>query len=333
MSNVIISRNNIQLVKNNNPKPIPKNIKVIIQQNKSLDISKQVSKNIAAQQQQRTIKQPTIITSPSIRPQTAAISNKKPSNRVSPQSKMVVDRVVKKKNGAKLQYVSHDISDASKEKIRKLRNRGVGRVLVIIANGPSINQVELGKLRGLPGIDTLSINKPDMRIWPTTYWAFCDPSQYTAHAQLWDSYNGIIINTTGISQQKESSLQIRHIGGPGFSTDLTKGFHIGRSTTYANMQTALWMGYDKIYIFGIDMCEVDGQLHFYGVNPAVPPDKRKERFLKESQFYAQAAEWLDDQTRSKFVFCSSYNTWAFVDKFCRLDHKIAVDHIINNHCR
>lgn len=329
MNHIVVSKNNIQLTKHRNPSPISKNIRVVVQQNKAINVTQHVQQNI----QKQAVKTPTVIITPSVKPPSRQVSTKQSVPKIQKHQNLVVNKVIKKKNGARLQYVSHDISEDSKNKIRKLYDIGRGRILVIIANGPSINQVDIGKLRGLPRIDTMSINKPDPRIWPTTYWAFCDPSQYNAHVDLWNDYTGTIINSTGVSQQKENSLQIRNIGGPGFSRDIVKGFHIGRSTTYANMQTALWMGYDKIYIFGVDMCEVDGMLHFYGVNPAVAPDMRKSRFQKESEFYAQAAEWLEDEARSKFVFCSSYNPWGFVDKYCKLDHKIAIDHIINNHCK
>ncbi len=329
MNHIVVSKNNIQLTKYRNPSPVTKSVKVVVQQNKAINVTQHVSKNIVSSQRVRA--QPTIVVAPSVKVPTNQVSNKQ-SARIIPKRSVAVNKAVKKKN-TKLQYISQDISNESKEKIKKLYGRGNGRILVIIANGPSINQIDLGRLRGLPKVDTLSINKPDMRIWPTTYWAFCDPSQYNAHVGLWNDYSGIILNSTAISHQKENSLQIRNIGGPGFSKDLLKGFHVGRSTTYANMQTALWMGYDKVYIFGIDMCEVDGQLHFYGVNPAVEPSVRNGRFQKEAEFYAHAAELLNDSERSKFVFCSSYNPWGFVDKYCKLDHKIAIDYIINNHCK
>ena len=32
--------------------------------------------------------------------------------------------------------------------------------------------------------------------------------------------------------------------------------------------------------------------------------------------------------RKKFVFCSEYNPWPFVKEFERMDHRKAVDHIL-----
>jgi hypothetical protein len=96
------------------------------------------------------------------------------------------------------------------------------------------------------------------------------------------------------------------------------------------MQTAFWMNYDKIYIFGCDMSKSADlkQLHFYGTNPDVKPSIRVQRFEREAEHYLVGAKQLTPQERKKFVFCSSYNKWPFVDHFEKLDHNIAVEHIL-----
>jgi hypothetical protein len=121
---------------------------------------------------------------------------------------------------------------------------------------------------------------------------------------------------------------IRNLSGTGFSKDLVKGFYIGRSTTYANMQTALWMNYPKVFIFGCDMAAVDGKLHYYGQNPDVGNANRIERFKQEGDSYEYAAKNLTQEERERFTFCSNYNKYGFIDKFSRLDHTVAVDKIL-----
>lgn len=217
------------------------------------------------------------------------------------------------------------------DQIRRLRGKGNGRILVMIGNGPSITEVELELLKDHPNIDIMSINKPDPRIWPTTYWAFCDLSQYNRHKEIWDKYDGIIINSTAIHQSKTNSIHIKSIQGKGFSRDLVNGYNIGRSTVYANMQTALWMGYDHIYLFGVDMNPngLNGKLWFYGNNPDAPAVMRKDRFKMEAEYYSHAASILTPDERAKYTFCSSYNPWDFVDKFgSHWDHHTAVDRIL-----
>jgi len=216
------------------------------------------------------------------------------------------------------------------DKVRGLKDIGVGRVLVIVACGPSILQADLSKLKGHPRIDTMSINKPDKRVWPTTYWVFCDNSQYRRNRESWDTYRGKIINPPSIKASHPNQIMVRNLGGKGFSRNLLNGFHIGRSTTFANMQTALWMNYDKIYIFGCDMTDIDGKMHYYGKNPDVADENRKKRFADEAGYYMMAADSMNEVERAKFVFCSSYNPWPFIKKFSRLDQKKAVEHILAN---
>lgn len=230
----------------------------------------------------------------------------------------------------KVKYTNRDITPDSLTKIKQLKNYGVDKILVIIGNGPSINEVPLEQLKDHINIHTLSINKPDERIWPTTHWAFFDQSQMRRHEDLWNGYNGLIFNSTGIKKQKASSLQVKNLGGRGFSRDLTKGLHIGRSSVFAAMQIGYWLNYNHIYIFGCDMnpAGLNGKLHFYGTNPDVNPDVRKERFKKESEYYDYAADVLNETERKKFTFCSSENPWGFVNRFNKMDHKIAVAEIV-----
>jgi hypothetical protein len=215
------------------------------------------------------------------------------------------------------------------DKIRGLRGCGHGRILIILACGPSINQID--NLEGLtrhPKIDIMCINKPEPRAWPSTYWIFCDQSQYNRNQDHWASYKGTIINAASVRATHPNQILIRTIAGKGFSRDISKGFHIGRSTTYTAMQVALYMGYDRIYVLGCDMGEVDGQMHRYGQNPDVSNENRKKRFDKEAEHFMWGTKSLKDHEKQKFVICSSYNTYDFADHYDRLDQREAVDAIL-----
>lgn len=243
-----------------------------------------------------------------------------------------------KNKPTKVKFLTRDIDENSKAKIKQLKDIGRSRILVIVGNGPSINEIKLEEVKNLEGVDFLSINKPDSRLWPTKYWAFFDASQLRRHEELWNSYTGVMFNSTAIRKSKENSLQVKNLGGKGFSSDLMKGLHIGRSSVYAAMQIALWMNYNHVYIIGCDMDPngINGKLHFYGTNPDVNPDIRKDRFKKEAEYYDFAANALNAEERSRFTFCSSYNNWSFVNKFGKIDHKNfndAIKHKIQIICK
>lgn len=222
-----------------------------------------------------------------------------------------------------VRYQTRDPLPGSLERTKAIQGMGRGKVLIIIGNGPSISEAPLDQLVGVPNIEIMSVNRPDERIWPTTYWSFFDLSQMRRHEKLWENYEGYIFNSTAIRRQKAKSIQFKNIMGQGWSRDLTKGIHIGRSSVYASMQIAMWMQFAHVYVFGCDMNPdgINGQLHFYGVNPDVEPNIRAQRFLKESEFYVNAAEVLTEEERAKFTFATDYNPWDFVHKYNQMSHK------------
>lgn len=216
--------------------------------------------------------------------------------------------------------------------IQRLKGVGKGRILIIVGNGPSINEAPLERLKNVEPIDIMSINKPDKRLWPTKWWAFCDQSQYLRHPDQWQNTGVYVITATAVraSDRKENRTIVKAKSGKGFSKDLTQGYHIARSSCYANMQTAYYMDYDKVFLFGVDMNPNVKVTQFYGNNPDVAPEIRKDRFKHEAESYQWAAENLSADERKRFIFCSSVNPWAFVNAFGdgKLDHKTAVDVIL-----
>lgn len=251
---------------------------------------------------------------------------------VSPSSKQLSIPTIINKNRNQVQRTAiarTKIPIGSEDvKVQKLKDTGKGRILVMVAPGPSILEADLGKLKDHPFIDIMCINKPQTPVWPSKYWAFCDHTQYLRNEDAWQSYEGIILNSPNVTARKANQIVIKTKQGKGFSKDLSTGYYIGRSSTYANMQVAYYMNYDIIYIFGLDMTEVGGKLHSYGVNPDVSPENRKARFSAEAEHYLFAGQNLPEEIRMKFIICSTYNPFSFVDYFKRLDQKIAVDLII-----
>lgn len=252
---------------------------------------------------------------------------KKPNKLIQKYASQKIDKPIRILDGSNVPYSKY------KNKLLKLKNIGEGRILIMIACGPSVLEAPLELLKDKDKIDFMVLNKPygfdnigkeeHSFIWPSKYWSFCDQSQYNRNQKAWDTYQGIIINSPGVRQRKNNQIMIKNLPGNGFSKNIIKGYHIGRSTTYANMQVAYWMNYDRIYIFGLDMTDVNGKLHSYGVNPDVSPKNRKARFKNEAEFYGQATNILNKQELSKFIICSSYNPWDFMKKFRRLDQKKA----------
>jgi hypothetical protein len=225
-----------------------------------------------------------------------------------------------------------------REKVRALRNAGAGRILVVVASGPSVNEVDLTPLKEHALVDTLSINTPHPALNPTTYWAFCDDDVYDRDPELFHTYPGVILNSWNVRAARpevlnaENQVLIPYVDEMSlpFSRNLLQGYVLGKSTTYASLQTALWMNYDKVFVFGCDMCRPPGakHLHFQGGLHEMEPGEREERFALEAEHYLLAARHLTPTERSKFIFCSAYNPWPFLRYFGHLDHREAVEHVL-----
>jgi len=284
-------------------------------------------KNLSAQKppQAQTPKTPA---KPQPQPQ-PQIANRQPSpNLAVSRQQLLKNRRRSKKT--EVRQITRDIDPESHAKILAIKNRGRRKILVIVGNGPSITEAELERLVGNPAIEILSVNTPDPRLWPSHYWSFFDLSQFRRHESLWAGYNGLVFNSTAIKRQKPNSMQFKNHSGKGWSRDLAQHIFIGKSSVFASMQIAAWMGHEHVYVFGCDMSPegLNGRLHFYGNNPDVKPDIRAERFLKEASYYDQAADLMSPDERAKFTFCSAYNRHGFVDKFNRLDHRRAVEVVL-----
>jgi hypothetical protein len=305
----------------------------------------QTTKNIPPTisiQPKRAVKVPTIHTKAAVvvrppppkitRPGVAKAAQPKPKGISAPRAS-VVRPVVRKRTltttrPSHLRKAHDQLLHKHSDKIRALRGSGQGRILVILACGPSVNQVPVEGLNSHPKIDIMCINKPEPRVWPSKFWIFCDQSQYKRNEDYWGAYHGTIINASSVRASHPNQIMVRTIAGKGFSRDMTKGFHIGRSTTYTSMQFSLYMGYNKIYIFGCDMGEVDGQMHRYGQNPDVSNQNRQQRFDKEAENFLWGTKSLKDYERQKFVFCSTHNKYEFVDFYERLDQQDAINIIL-----
>lgn len=215
------------------------------------------------------------------------------------------------------------------EHVLRLHDVGSGRILVIVACGPSLKQIDPSPLKGHDMIDIMLINKPDNRLYPTRFWLFCDQSQYSRNQELFESYTGILINPESVRARHPKQILLKVKQGIGFAKDISSGFYIGRSSTYSAMQVAYYMNYDKVFFLGCDMAAAeDGSMWSYGVNPDVSPEVRASRFAKEAESFSVAARQLSQDERQKFVFCSSYLNWGFTQYFDKIDHKISIHHIL-----
>jgi hypothetical protein len=225
-----------------------------------------------------------------------------------------------------------DGSNSHAERLLALKESARGRVLIIVANGPGHSEADLEKLLDQPLIDFMAVNKPDSRIWPPRFWAFSDESQSIAHRDLLQQYDGTIFNTGAVKTLPAHAIIVKG-SRRGFQTNLvTHGAHVGGTTTHFAMQLAAWLGYDHVYIFGLDMSRgADGKLYSWGSNLSVPDDRREKRFPRENATLDAAGKIMPPEIRRRFTVCSSYaiaRRWSFLKHFEAVPHLEAVDLIL-----
>lgn len=227
-------------------------------------------------------------------------------------------------------YVGSELSNPSE--IRKTKGCGRGKTLVIVANGPSKKDADLSLLHKHPEIDVAAINVPDQRLWPPKFWFISDFPQYQANARQFAIYNRTKLGTiflSGANVRGPACVQL--LGSDRFSLDPSKGVHVGGTTTNVVLQLARYWDYSRVFIFGLDMCRVGGNLYEWGDHKVFGKkyETRRERsFAREAETLWAACDAMGE-FGNRIVVCSRHNRWPFMARLQRIDEREAVDHILN----
>lgn len=149
-------------------------------------------------------------------------------------------------------------------RILRHRNSGLGRRAFIIGNGPSLNLIDLTKLKDEAtfGVNAIYLNKEKMGFLPTHYVV---EDVFVAEDRA-DEINAL----TGPTKWYGNYLKYCLKGGPGvrwlniacdyreypgfphFSTNASRIVWVGGTVSYIALQLAYYMGYDPVYLVGFD---------------------------------------------------------------------------------
>ena len=82
----------------------------------------------------------------------------------------------------------HMVKKETHEKLLSIKNIGLNKILVIVAPGPSSLKINVEDLVNYSNVDVMTINKPDLRIWPTKYWlAIWSAPNKSANETAWQA--------------------------------------------------------------------------------------------------------------------------------------------------
>lgn len=153
------------------------------------------------------------------------------------------------------------LSEINRARLEKYRNIHQGERCVIMANGPSLGRMELGKLAGE---HTMSMNRAYLLY---KQWGFL-PSYYVcinelvleqfandiAQLKMPKFLNHNRRNLFESSVADESMMFMRFGFGlvDSFGGDVTESLSSGGTVTYASLQLAYFMGFNEVVLVGLD---------------------------------------------------------------------------------
>jgi len=155
------------------------------------------------------------------------------------------------------------------EKIRVFKGCHAGETCFIIGNGPSLTSADLESIKGHVSFASNRIYKLfDKTDWRPTYWMCIDKSILCEDAKIIHSIGNFICFISSAAQNfgvkaasniyyifVRSLFYIKNYGTNfkvGFSEHMDIASETGYSVTYDAIQMAVYMGFRKIYLLGVD---------------------------------------------------------------------------------
>lgn len=162
--------------------------------------------------------------------------------------------------------------------LRSIYHKHLGRRGFVIGNGPSLQIPDLSRLKNEV---TIASNKIYLAFphtdWRPTYTTVCDNLVWdkihnTAHEHYTTIYHPSYLDT---SASEVECVAYKNLGNASllgcdyrpvaFSGDLTAGAYAGNTVTYDNLQLAVHLGLNPIYLIGCD--------HYYQGEQGIRPGK------------------------------------------------------------
>jgi len=169
-----------------------------------------------------------------------------------------------------------------------------GERCFIIGTGPSLNNTNLTMLKDeiIFGVNTLYLGLARFKIKPR-YWGISDPQIIKDHYKQIFTLDTTVflahharkyyVANSNLFKQYQVPVLLNSAGR--FSTDLAKGVACGMTVTYdICLQAAYYMGFDRVYLVGVDADYSGAATHFYN-----NPDKRGKSINQKRPFEAYSS--------------------------------------------
>jgi hypothetical protein len=143
-------------------------------------------------------------------------------------------------------------------RLKSLHNRHAGGSCVVVANGPSLNNMHLGFLKKqvVIGLNKIYLGFARFQFYPRYYVAI-NPKVITQSASEIRKLNCVkFLSRDGAKEIIPEDGLTYHLNandaGDRFYCDIAQGIHEGWTVTYAALQVAYFLGFTKVIIIGMD---------------------------------------------------------------------------------
>lgn len=142
-------------------------------------------------------------------------------------------------------------------RLSMLHNRHVGERCVLVANGPSLNQMDLGFLRSevVLGMNKIYLGFNRLHFYPRYYVAINAKvlEQSASNIQRMNCVKFIGSRAGTLIDEDALTYRINTTQPPArFCRDISIGVHEGWTVTYAALQVAHYLGFYEVVIIGMD---------------------------------------------------------------------------------
>jgi hypothetical protein len=175
-------------------------------------------------------------------------------------------------------------------RLRLLHDRHRGARCVIVANGPSLNRMELGFLRRehVIGMNKIFLGFATFGFYPR-YYVAVNPTVVQQSCREIRALR--CVKFIGARAARETGLgedALTYVvdtdAAPRFSTDLTQGLHEGWTVTHAALQAAYYLGFTDVVLIGLDhRYTFQGRPNEARVMEGADPNHFSERYFGHGQ--------------------------------------------------
>lgn len=146
---------------------------------------------------------------------------------------------------------------ADKSAMENLKGKYSGQPMLVVGNGPSLNQTPLEDFSSVPAI---GMNKIDLLYarssWRPSFVACANDAVVLQHKNVFaESEIPIWLAWKSRWFMPRTTRNVHYYPNrtsDDFSTDATRGISVGDTVTFVALQMAYWMGASPVIIFGVD---------------------------------------------------------------------------------